>query len=65
MAMFALIVIACCLAVPLSKLAMRKADAPRNGMEMELTGRQVIAPSRAGHPETNPLPAEPMWVAPW
>ena len=65
MAMFALIVIACCLAVPLSKLAMRKGDAPRNGMEMERSGRQVIALPRPGHPETSALPAEPMWVAPW
>jgi len=63
--MFALFVIACCLAVPLSKLAMRKGDAPRNGMEMELTGRQVIAPLRAGYPLSSHLPAEPMWVAPW
>ena len=65
MDMFELIVIAGCLAVALSTLAMREADAPGNGAEMERLSRQVIAPSGADQTETSPVPAEPMWVAPW
>ena len=65
MGLFELIVIDGCLAVALSTLAMREAVAAGNGMEMKRLDRQVIAPSSADQTGTSPVPAEPMWVAPW